>query len=81
MNDGMSPMEPLAPIIDRMREIAEDELPAPRTCRIRLCDDGTFDAYIFHSMTDEESQVVRYDRTTSEILWNTIKERDGKKHR
>lgn len=62
-------MDPLAPIIDQMREIAQDELPAPQTCRIRLWDDGTFDAYIFHSMTDDETQLVRYERTTSQILW------------
>lgn len=68
MTDEIPPMEPLAPIIDQMREIAADELPDPQTCRIRLWDDGTFDAYIFHSMAGDESQVVRYDRTTSEIL-------------
>lgn len=65
-------MEPLAPIIDQMRAIAEEELPAPRTCRIKLWDDGTFDAYIFHAMPGDERQVVRYDRTTSEILWEHI---------
>lgn len=62
-------MEPLAPIIDQLREIAENEIPAPRTCRIRLWDDGTFDAHVYHAMGDNERQVVRYERTTSEIVW------------
>lgn len=62
-------MEPLAPIIDQMREIAQEELPEPRTCRIRLWDDGTFDAYIYHSESKDEGQSIRYERTTSEILW------------
>lgn len=41
-------MEPLAPLVDRMRALATEELPAPRTCKIRLWDDGTFDVVIYH---------------------------------
>lgn len=66
-------MEPLAPIVDQMREIAQEELPAPRTCRIKLWDDGTFDAYIFHSGPDDERQRIKYERTTSEIIWEYSK--------
>lgn len=62
-------MEPLAPIIDQMRELAQEELPEPRACRIRLWDDGTFDADIYHLGPKDSSQCVRYERTTGEILW------------
>jgi len=62
-------MEPLAPIIDRMRELAQQELPSPRSCRVRLWDDHTFDALIRHSMGEDEVQCIRYERTTSEIVW------------
>lgn len=66
-------MKPLAPIIDRMRDLAQDELPAPRTCRVRLWDDDTFDVVIYHSMGDDEKQWLRYERTTSEILWEYVR--------
>lgn len=52
-----------------MRKIAEDELPEPRACRIKLWDDGTFDAEIYHSVADDGVQLITYERTTSEILW------------
>lgn len=66
--DGIPPIEPLAPIVDQMRVLAREELPSPRSCKIRLWDDGTFDVFFYHSSGDE-SQFVRYDRSTSEILW------------
>lgn len=65
-------MEPLAPIVDQMRAIAREELPLPRTCQVRLWDDGTFDAIIYHSMADDEKQAIRYERTTSEIVWEHV---------
>lgn len=62
-------MEPLAPLVDRMRTLATQELPAPRTCKIRLWDDDTFDVVIYHRMDRDERQCLRYERTTGEILW------------
>jgi len=62
-------MAPLAPIIDQMRAIAAAELPTPQTCRIRLFDDDTYRACIYHSLSQDEMQAIRYNRTTSEILW------------
>lgn len=75
-SDGIPPMEPLAPIVDRMRELAQDELPSPRTGMIRLWDDDTFDIVIYHSMGDDERQVLRYERTTGEILWEYVQDAD-----
>lgn len=67
--DGIPPMGPLAPIVDEMRELAREELPAPRTCEVRLWDDSTFDVVIYHSMGDDERQSLRYERTTGEVFW------------
>lgn len=66
-------MEPLAPLVDRMRNLATEELPAPRTCRISLWDDGTFDVVIDHNVGDEERQWLQYERTTGEILWKHVR--------
>jgi len=63
------PLAPLVPIIDQMRQIAHEELPAPRTCEIELFDDGTFTAQIRHSGPEDDTQAIVYERTTSEILW------------
>jgi hypothetical protein len=49
-SNELPPMEPLAPIIDRMRELATEELPASRSCRVELWEDGTFDITIFGSV-------------------------------
>lgn len=66
-------MAPLAPLVDRMRELAVEELPEPRTCKIRLWDDGTFDVVVYHSMGDDQRQQLRYERTTGEILCEYIR--------
>jgi len=62
-------MAPLAPIVDRMRQLATEELPPGRSCKIRLYDDETFEIVIYHSMGSNERQQLRYERTTGEILW------------
>lgn len=66
--NGIPQMEPLAPLVDQMAVLAREELPSPRSCKIRLWDDGTFNVFFYHSRGDEK-QYVRYERTTSEILW------------
>lgn len=65
-------MKPLVPIVDQMHDLAREELPSPRTCRIRLWDDATFDVVIYHGMGDDEKQCLRYERTTGEILWEHV---------
>lgn len=65
-------MEPLAPIVDRMRDIANEVLPTPRSCKVRLWDDGTFDVVIYHSMGGAGRQTVRYERATGEIVHEHI---------
>jgi len=83
--DGIPPMAPLAPLVDRMRDLAREELPAPRTCTVTLWDDGTFDAVVYHSMGRDESRRLSYERTTGEIVlehvrgqgWTTEEFADG----
>lgn len=70
-------MEPLAPLVDQMRDIAREELPGRRTCRIQLFDDATFSISITHSMGPDESQRISYVRSTGEIIWEHAKESDG----
>jgi hypothetical protein len=70
---GLPPMEPLAPIVDRMRELAREELPSPQTCEVRLFDDGTIRVMLFHSKGSGDREQVRYERTTGEILYEDIK--------
>lgn len=65
-------MEPLAPIIDRMRDIAQYELPSGQTGHIKLYDDGTCRAGISHK-TDNGRKAIRYERTTSEIIWEHLR--------
>lgn len=43
-------MKPLAPLVDRMRALAQTELPSPRTGRVELWNDGTFGVVLYHSM-------------------------------
>ena len=73
MTSEIPPLKPLAPIVDQMRIIADDELPSPQTCRVQLFDDGTFRVSIFHSMGHDETQAIIYDRATSEIYWEHSK--------
>lgn len=79
-SDGIPSIEPLAPIVDKMRELAQDELPSPRACRVWPWDDDTFDVVIYHSMGDDERQAIRYERTTSEILWEYVQGADWNAH-
>ena len=69
-NTTMQRMTPLASLIDRLQEIAREELPAPRTCHIDLWDDGDYDVVIYHSHGNHELEYVSYDVTTGEVAWN-----------
>lgn len=66
---GIPPIAPLAPIADRIREIAREELGAPRTMHIKLWDDGDYDIYVFHSMGEDEREQIVYDGTTGVVSY------------
>jgi len=71
-NERIPPMAPLAPIVDRMRDLAVDEIPSPRTCKVHLWDDDTFNVVIYHSRGEEDTIRLHYERTTGEIIWEHI---------
>ena len=73
--DDLPPMGSLAPIVDEMRDLADEELPEPRTGEIKLWDDGTVSVVIWNRSGDERRQ-LRYERTTGEILWEYMKGAD-----
>lgn len=62
-------MEPLAPIADQIREIAQEELGTPRTLHLKLWDDGDYDIYVFHGMGDEEREQIVYDNDTGAVSY------------
>lgn len=66
-HNEIPPMEPLAPIVDQVRQIAQEELEAPRTMHVKLWDDGDYDIYVFHSMGDEEREQIVYDNETGAV--------------
>lgn len=63
------PVEPLAPIVDQMREIAQKELPTPRAARIHLWDDGDYQIRFYHSMGKDAGQKIEYDPDTGAVTW------------
>lgn len=69
----MPAMEPLAPIIDQIREIARDEIPSPRAMKIALWDDGDYDIHVYHSRGSDERIQVLYDNESGAVLWQHIK--------
>lgn len=66
---GLPQIEPLAPIVDQIREIAQEELPAPRTARIHLWDNGNYEIQFYHSMGKDAGQLIEYDTENGAVLW------------
>lgn len=65
---AMPSMEPLAPLVDQLVAIAEEEIPAARTCYVRLFDDMTYRIIVEHRYGDHKEAIV-YDRNTGEVYW------------
>lgn len=68
-DNEIPPMEPLASIVDKMREIAQEELPAPRAARIHLWDNGNFEIQFYHSMGKDAGQKIEYDTESGAVTW------------
>lgn len=62
----MPSMRTLAPLVNQLQAIARAELPAPRTCRVRLYDDHTYRITIEHHHPDSTEAIV-YDRVTGAV--------------
>lgn len=65
----MQRMAPLASLVDQLQEIAREELPAPRTCQVKLWDDGDYDIVIYHSSGKDETKSISYDVNTGDVMW------------
>lgn len=63
------PIQPLAPIADKIREIAQEELGTPQTMHLKLYDDGDYYIYVFHSMGEEEREQIVYDHETGAVSY------------
>ena len=72
----MQQMTTIAPLVDQLQDIARDELPAPRTCRATLWDDGDYDIVIYHSHGEDEEQAITYDVNTGDVVWKYRKNGD-----
>ena len=68
-NSEMQRMTPLASLIYPLQEIAREELPPPRTCRVKLWDDGDYDIVIYHSPGQDEMESISYDVNTGDVTW------------
>lgn len=68
-DNEIPPMVPIAPIVDQMREIAQEELPAPRSARIHLWDNGNYEIQFYHSMGKDAGQLVEYDPDNGAVTW------------
>lgn len=66
-------MADLAPVVDRVRELAEAEIPAPRTLRLQCWDDGDFSVRVYHTHPVEDGvggrTSVRYRAGEGEVRW------------
>lgn len=69
----MTRMTPIAPLIDQLQDIARDEIPAPRTCSVKLWDDGDYHIVICHKHAPDEQEGVYYDVETGEVVWKYIR--------
>jgi len=67
--DKLPPMKPLAPIVDQLKEIARQEIPAPRTCLVHLYDDYTFRIRIEHRYGDDEIEGIVYAHDSENVYW------------
>jgi hypothetical protein len=67
-------MSELAPLIDRVRELAAAEVPAPRTLDLTCWEDGDFSLRVYHTHPDGR-ETVRYRQGMGEVQWRRVHER------
>ena len=65
----MQRMAPLVPLIDQLKEIACEELPEPRSCEVKLWDDGDYHLRFYHNRGQDESYAIHYDTETGDVVW------------
>lgn len=81
-SSGFLEFEQLAPLLTRLGEIAEDELPEPSTVEVRAWDDGTFTATAYHNRGRDiergrtAREFVRYEREQEAFVYVHVEERN-----
>jgi hypothetical protein len=71
--NDMPSMESLAPLIDRLREIADEEVPHPQTLEVRVWDDGDYSIRIFHKYGPKAMEQIVYHSRSGEAVWQRLK--------
>jgi hypothetical protein len=66
-NREIPAIEPVAPIIDRLVEVAHEEIEAPRTLDINAYEDGDIHIRVFHSLGPTSGEQIIYDPNTDEV--------------
>jgi len=61
----------LAPLVDRVRDHGEAELPAPRTLQVTCWEDGDFAVRVHHT-GDEGRETGRYRRGEGRIVSRAV---------
>ncbi|SDZ92631.1 hypothetical protein SAMN04488065_1260 [Haloplanus vescus] len=69
----MPPMASLVPLIDRLREIADEEIPHPQTLETRVWEDGDYQIRIFHNGPAKEQ--IMYKPEMENPVWQRLKGR------
>lgn len=72
-------MTALAPLVDRVRELAVEELPAPRTLDMQCWDDGDFSVRVYHTHPDGR-ETVSYRQGTGRIVHRRVRTTGGVEH-
>lgn len=70
----MPAMTALASLIDQLQALAEEHVPGPRTCRIRLWEDGDYHITISHYIHPDERKGLYYDSDTGDVIYAHTKD-------
>lgn len=66
-------MTALAPIVDRLQELAHEHVPRPRTCDVTVWEDGDYRLMIWHGSGHTEREGLIYDNDDGVVYWRRAK--------
>ena len=72
-NTDMPRMTPIAPIVDQLQRLAEEHVPRPRTCQVKLWEDGDYQLIIWHGSGYNEREGLIYDHDDGIVCWRRAK--------
>lgn len=71
---GIRSLSELAPLVERVRELAVEAVPAPRTLDLKCWEDGDFSLRVYHTHPDGRETVL-YRQGMGEVRWRRVRER------